>query len=85
MKELQFCPDVVIHDRVVEAGRPVVARNSRIVIDGVDVTNWVTDFRVGGNVKGAVELTLTVMPGRVRWVHGSVFDGVEAPDGPAAS
>lgn len=48
------------------------ARLATIELDGQDITRWVSDFRVGGNVESAVELHLTVLCGSVEWTQAAV-------------
>lgn len=70
-------PEVVITSPVSANGpNPVPARLVNIVVGGHDLTNWVTDFRVGGGVKGAIELDLKLLVSSVRW------EGAEAAKKP---
>lgn len=70
-------PDVVItHSGFAgDGGRVLMVYPTKIVLDGFDVSGWVTDFRVGGQVKGHVELDLKILCRSLTWSQPEISEG----------
>lgn len=72
MTDFPKFPDLVVtHPAPAGSGGAIAARSARILLGGQDITHWVSDFRVGGALKGAVELHLTVLVSGVQWKQGA--------------
>lgn len=75
MKNPHF-PDVTISTPANDArgaalhgSRAVQAASTKLALDGLDLSDAVVSFRVGGEVKGAIELELTLLCGNVSWTQ----------------
>jgi hypothetical protein len=46
---------------------PLPAFRTLLELDGTNISQWVTDFRVGGEVKGAIEVQFKMLVSDVQW------------------
>jgi hypothetical protein len=50
----------------IEFGGPVIGSKSRVLLNGTDISRWVTGVELGGHVGDLATVTLHVLPDEVR-------------------